>query len=122
MSGGTGSAPSTNASASPAILKAVQPLGVNPEQQARYHRPSDLWLVPLSIVGSGFLSALLVVLLVSFDTRFHLWRAEKLHGVAIAEIEATRHKWAETLQALEAKSDTVNRWRRFMSKSVGGSR
>ena len=80
------------------------------------------WFIGGGIVVSSFITAFLVVLFVDFQSRFQLWRIERTHQEALQEIRDTGDKWAATLKKLDAKSDTVNRWRRFMSKSVGGTK
>lgn len=80
------------------------------------------WLIAGSITGGIVIASLVVVLAVDLHTRYALYRAEQESQAAVQEMRAIEDKWGAALTALRAKADTVNRWRRFMSKSVGGTR
>ena len=107
------------------VARSLAPEGdqtVTPPSSVSFGLRDFAWFIGGGIVVSSFITPFLVVLFVDFQSRFQLWRIERTHQEALQEIRDIGDKWAATLKKLDAKSDTVNRWRRYFPKSMGGSK
>ena len=108
------------AARSPERVGSEQPVEASPS--VAFTLRDFAWFIGGGIVVSAFITAFLVALLVDWQSRFLLWKAERDQQTALQEIAATSDKWALALTQLGATRDTVNLWRKYVPRSVGGRR